>query len=125
MLKLIKKPAIIFYLFIMVLYLCGGNIFAQENNSEIGLPYLNNYSVKDYKAHTQNYAIVQDDRGVMYFGNFSGVIEYDGTYWRLIPTKNRTKVSSLCIDEKGRIFVGSRGELGYLEADRFSRGGRG
>jgi len=112
--KPLKKPAKILSLFSVILIFLFGTINAQE---EIGLPFLVNYSVDDYKAHTQNFSISQDDRGVMYFGNFSGILEYDGTLWRLIPTNNRTKVSALAKDNYGRIFVGTRGELGYLQAD--------
>ncbi|MCD4679762.1 MAG: hypothetical protein K8S00_05180, partial [Bacteroidales bacterium] len=114
MLKLIIKPAKIISLLILGIFFFNGLITAQD---EVGLAFLKNYSVEDYKAHTQNFSIVQDNRGVMYFGNFSGILEFDGTYWRLIPTENRTKVSSLAIDDKGRIYVGTRGEIGYLEAD--------
>jgi len=113
MLKLIIKPAKIISLLILGIFFYNG-LTAQD---EVGLAFLKNYSVEDYKAHTQNFSIVQDDRGVMYFGNFSGILEFDGTFWRLIPTKNRTKVSALAIDDNGRIYVGSRGEIGYLETD--------
>ncbi len=114
MLKLIIKPAKIISLLVLGFSLSLGIVNAQD---EVGLAFLKNYSVKDYKAHTQNFSIVQDKRGVMYFGNFSGILEFDGTFWRLIPTENRTKVSALAIDDNGRVYVGTRGEIGYLEAD--------
>lgn len=53
----------------------------------------------------------------MYFGNFAGVLEYDGTSWRTITTTNYAKVSSLYLDDKGRVFVGANGEFGYLKPD--------
>ena len=34
-------------------------------------PIVRNYSVSDYNAGIQNWAIAQDERGVMYFGNRS------------------------------------------------------
>jgi signal transduction histidine kinase/ligand-binding sensor domain-containing protein len=87
------------------------------NHREIGIPYLRNYSPKDYNAGAQNWAIVQDNRGVMYFGNNSGVLEYDGISWRLIPTINHTAVRSLAIDGNDKIYVGAQGEFGYLAPD--------
>lgn len=46
-------------------------------------PIVRNYSVSDYNAGIQNWAIAQDERGVMYFGNNSGLLEFDGSAWRL------------------------------------------
>jgi serine phosphatase RsbU (regulator of sigma subunit)/ligand-binding sensor domain-containing protein len=86
---------------------------AKEN----GLLPLQNYSSKVYKARPQNWAIIQDKRGIMYFGNNGGVLEYDGVFWRVIPVKEEVVVRSLAIDSTGRIYVGSQGEVGYLSAD--------
>ncbi len=81
---------------------------------EIGLPYIQNFSPKEYGAHAQNFAIVQDRRGLMYFGNAAGVLEYDGVSWRLLPLPNRSVVRSLALGEDGEIYVGGQNEFGYL-----------
>ncbi|MCK4344268.1 MAG: SpoIIE family protein phosphatase, partial [Bacteroidales bacterium] len=75
-----------------------------------------NYTTEDYKKEAQNFAIIQDKRGVMYFGNNRGVLEYDGKFWRPIDIKEKP-VFSLAIDENGKIFVGSMNEFGYLAPD--------
>ncbi len=87
------------------------------NQQEIGIPYLRNFTSKEYGADVQNWAIVQDQRGVMYFGNNAGVLEYDGVSWRLIQTANRSAVRSLAIGDDGKIYVGTQGEIGYLSPD--------
>lgn len=87
------------------------------SDSEIGRPFITNYHPTEYGASVQNWAVVQDDRGIMYFGNNSGVLEYDGATWRLIEVPNRTVIRSLAKAEDGRIYVGAVGDLGYLEAD--------
>lgn len=84
---------------------------------EKGFHSVNNYSAKTYKAAPQNWALLQDKRGVLYVGNNEGILEYDGVSWRLIKVANETNVRSLCMDENGRIFVGASGEIGYLESD--------
>jgi len=84
--------------------------------NEIGFPFLKNYRANQYKAHAQNFAITRDKNGILYFGNFAGVLQFDGEFWRLIPTKKTTKVSSLAADSNGTIFVGARGEIGYLSS---------
>lgn len=83
---------------------------------EIGFPLVKNYVSKEYSANVQNWAIVQDHRGVMYFGNGEGVLEYDGVSWRLIRIPNDI-VRCLALDEDGKIFVGGINEIGYLESD--------
>ena len=55
-----------------------------QNQSDVGRPFLKVYSPKEYNAGLQNWAIVQDHRGVMYFGNNPGVLVYDGISWRMI-----------------------------------------
>lgn len=87
------------------------------SDREAGEPFIRNFSPKDYDAYSQNWAIVQGPDGLMYFGNGSGVLEYDGVSWRLIPVSNKTVVRSLAVDETGRIYVGARGEFGYLAPD--------
>ncbi len=84
---------------------------------EYGMPYITYFSPKTYDAHPQNWAITQGKRGFMYFGNTNGVLEYDGTSWRLIPTPKSSIVQSLDVNEAGQIFVGAQGEVGYLSPD--------
>jgi hypothetical protein len=61
-----------------------------QTRNEAGRPFITNYTPKQYGAHPQNYAIVQDQYGVMYFANGNGVLEHDGATWRLIslPTNS-------------------------------------
>ena len=83
---------------------------------EKGYSTIINYSYKDYNHRPQNHAIIQDNRGVMYFGNSEGILEFDGIYWKKIPVKEKP-VRSLAIDKNGRIYVGAMNEFGYLIAD--------
>ncbi|MEI6669773.1 MAG: response regulator [Acidobacteriota bacterium] len=84
---------------------------------EAGLPFLRVFSPKEYKAESQNFAIVQDRRGVIYAANVNGVLEFDGIRWRLIRIANGIAVRSLATDGSGRVYVGAIGELGVLEPD--------
>ncbi|MEM6345128.1 MAG: triple tyrosine motif-containing protein [Bacteroidota bacterium] len=82
---------------------------------ELGIPTIQNYSKQDYQAETQNWAIEEDQRGLMYFGNNLGLLEFDGSEWRIYPLPNRSIVRSLATDGNGRIYVGGQDELGYFE----------
>lgn len=86
-------------------------VFASEN----GLPLLKNYKPNEYNAGTQNWAIVQDQRGILYVGNNVGVLEFDGVHWQTIQTANQSVVRSLAVGTDGRIFVGAKGDLGYID----------
>ncbi|MCI0695784.1 SpoIIE family protein phosphatase [candidate division KSB1 bacterium] len=82
-----------------------------------GRPLIRNYDPTEYGAAFNYWAIAQDQRGVMYFGNWNGILEYDGVSWRLISTPNKSGVRSLAIDANYRIYVGAVGDLGYLAPD--------
>lgn len=103
----------VLFLFIPILNNVG--LLGQEGR---GLFPIRNYSSKEYKELPQNWAIIQDNRGLMYFGNNAGVMEYDGVSWRTITISNETIVRSLAIDKKSNtIYVGAAGEIGYLAPD--------
>jgi signal transduction histidine kinase/CheY-like chemotaxis protein len=88
------------------------NLFCQNG----GFKYFENYSPKKYIGHHQNWSVLQDRRGIIYVGNNSGVLEFDGVSWRLIDVPNRT-VRSLASDETGNIYVGGNNEIGFLAPD--------
>ncbi|MFT5618499.1 MAG: serine phosphatase RsbU (regulator of sigma subunit), partial [Arenicella sp.] len=90
-------------------------------NEEMGIPFLKNYSATTYKLHTQNWAATQDKRGVMYFANTYGILEYDGVNWNVIKVPNKSTVRSLAVGENGEVFVGATGEMGYLKPDSLGR----
>ncbi|MBO9617020.1 MAG: response regulator [Dyadobacter sp.] len=98
----------------------GLNAAAQKPDSPLAkiwqqsLPFITNYSTDEYKAAFQNWALVQGNNGIMYAANNSGVLEYDGVTWQLIPTSEGNPVRSLAKDAQGRIYVGGSGEVGYL-----------
>jgi len=81
-------------------------------------PFFKNFTPQDYGAATQTFSMTQDDRGVLYFGNTDGVLEYNGSDWRLIKTK--ATVRTLVTGEDGVVYVGTVGNIGRLVPD--SRG---
>ncbi len=84
---------------------------------EIGTPFTANYSPAIYKAGSQNWAVVQDNRGIIYIGNTNGLLEFDGKNWKRIPIGNNLSVTSLATDQDGIVYVGAYGEFGYLMPD--------
>ena len=88
---------------------------------EMGKPILHNYSPRDYNASSANYMAVQDRRGLLYFANLRGILEYDGANWRIINVPNRSTVRSLATDSTGIVYVGAIGDFGYLQPDSMGR----
>lgn len=105
-----NKMVIPFFL----LFFTGIVVGQTPRENEHGFPFAKNFTATDYRAHAQNFAIVRDSNGIVYAGNFAGVLQYDGEFWRLIPTEKTTKVSALGVDGNGTVFVGALGEIGQL-----------
>ena len=94
--------------------------FGQDSpkRNEAGMPfYYEHFKPHNYQHYPQNWAIVQDQRGVIYIANRDGVLEYDGTRWQLIETTQKTVVRSLALGTDGRVYVGTNGDFGYLAPD--------
>jgi signal transduction histidine kinase/DNA-binding response OmpR family regulator/ligand-binding sensor domain-containing protein len=81
-----------------------------------GLKYFKNYTRQEYGGHNQNWAVLQDKRGIIYVANQEWIMEYDGVSWRKISVPNLT-VRSMAIDEVGTIYVGGKDEIGFLAPD--------
>ncbi len=103
-----SKIFIAFLLLILPSFMSGQAVHDQ------GFPWLRNFPPAEYRGHTQNFAVVSDHHGLTYFGNFAGVLQFDGQEWRLIPTEKITRVSALAVDSAGTVYVGALDEIGFL-----------
>jgi serine phosphatase RsbU (regulator of sigma subunit)/ligand-binding sensor domain-containing protein len=112
MLYLMTVRTCIFLVFIVNI----SGLSAQINRH--GIPEIVNYPPEVTQGSEQNWAIVQDNRGIIYVGNDDkGVLEYDGSSWRTIPVFNESIVRSLDCSTGGTVYVGAVSELGYLAPD--------
>ncbi len=110
---------------VVAVFCCWGQLLRAETDKsppqdtrfEVGAPLITNYTRHDYHGHSQNWVVVQDRRGVMYFSNYDGVLEFDGSSWRLITLGQGTQTNSLALGPDGVIYVGGNGEFGYLASD--------
>lgn len=66
------------------------------------------------EAGMQNWSAVEDNRGVMYFGNTEGILEYDGENWNIYKVANNTPVRCVGKDESGTVYAGAYAEFGRL-----------
>ncbi|GAB3895968.1 hypothetical protein GCM10028803_13040 [Larkinella knui] len=80
-------------------------------------PYLRNFSKQDYQAYNQNWSLCQDTTtGFLYAANSRGLLEFDGTRWQTYRLPEQQIVRSVASDQKGRIYTGGLGEIGYWQA---------
>lgn len=85
---------------------------------ELGNYPVKNFSPDDYNSLPQIWSVVQDNRGIMYFGNRDGVLQFDGKNWKKISVGNDLIARSLCLGTDGKIYVGSENEIGFIDADK-------
>ncbi len=102
----------------IILFLFSLNLANQKDKEFKGYPLLNNYSLSDFEINVspQNWSVVQDARGILFFANTVGVIDYDGVSWDVNHIPNNL-VRSLSVNESGAIFVGGLSEIGKLIID--------
>jgi DNA-binding CsgD family transcriptional regulator len=108
LLIMIRFHKFFFFLFAIFLSLPG---YSQVRS--LGVPFIVNHSRGTYNASTQNWSATQNSKGFLYFGNNDGVLEYDGTNWRVYPVPNSSVVRSV-LAVGDTIFTGAFEELGYL-----------
>ena len=93
----------------------------QNPDTERGLRIVELYSALDMNAGTQNFCMVQDYHGSIFVGNLTGVIEYNGAYWNIIPLPNHSAAKALGVTRRGTILVGGYDEIGYLAQNEFNQ----
>ena len=98
-----------------LVFLISANSFSQNSSVPFGTPIIFNYSSKDYLASAENFSVVQDKQGVIYFGNMGCVLEFDGVVWRKIDVKRDYPVRSMAIDSLGTIYLSTGIEFGFLQ----------
>lgn len=80
--------------------------------------FVTNFTKDLYGRGAQTWQIDSYDANYFYFANKNGLLEYNGSDWRLFPLNNRTDVRSVHISKKQqRIYVGGESEFGYFEPD--------
>lgn len=81
-------------------------------------PVLSNFTSLQYHAGLQNWSITQDSNGLIYIGNNSGVLSYDGYNWSLTRLPGNIIARALYCDST-RLYVGGYEEFGYMERNEF------
>lgn len=90
-------------------------LFSQAIKGQELFP-ISSFAPEVYHGETQNWNICQSDKGVIYIANNKGLLEFNGSVWKLYPSPNRTIMRS--VYAKGnRIYSGCYMNFGYWEKD--------
>lgn len=80
--------------------------------------FVTNFTKEPDRRGAQTWQIDSYDANYIYFANKNGLLEYNGSDWKLFPLNNQTDVRSVHISKKqNRIYIGGESEFGYLEPD--------
>ncbi|MEQ9104130.1 MAG: response regulator [Rhodothermales bacterium] len=89
-------------------------LMAQAKVTEVGQPAIQYFSPRTYGAPNQNFGLAQDEDGVMYFANRSGVLEYDGARWRLSRSPDDRTVWAVVPFPGGPVLAAGDGFIAVL-----------
>ncbi len=106
----------------LILGLLAWTVLGASGPAPRALPWgrlaLRTFGPAELGAEPQNWSVAEDARGRIFVGNSSGVLEHDGVRWRLIPTPMGSTPRAMAADGQGRVYVGGRGEFGWLDTGR-------
>ncbi|GAK91228.1 hypothetical protein JCM19297_725 [Nonlabens ulvanivorans] len=86
------------------------------NGTAQELPPLNNYEPSQYRAGNQNWMLSESDNHYIYIANNKGLLEYNGSQWRLYKTPNESIMRSVKV-AGDRIYTGCYMDFGYWQKD--------
>ncbi|WP_423997629.1 triple tyrosine motif-containing protein [Maribacter sp. IgM3_T14_3] len=101
---ILKSLFTLFFLFTL-------SLSAQE------LPPIQNYTSIEYNAGNQNWGIGQSENQTLYIANNGGLLEFNGTSWRLYQAPFGTPVKSV-VSIKDKVYTGSYMEFGYWSSNQ-------
>ncbi|WP_153639777.1 triple tyrosine motif-containing protein [Prolixibacter sp. NT017] len=73
---------------------------------------INNFSKMEYGAAAQNWGVSAGRDGMMYFANNNGLLEFDGTSWRLHRLPNETIMRAVLAVSDSLIYTSGYREMG-------------
>jgi DNA-binding CsgD family transcriptional regulator len=110
------KKKLFYHLFFAIA--CAVLFYQNSAGASTVLTNIKNFSKKEYGAANQNWSVAASSNGFMYFANHSGLLEFDGTSWKLYELPNQTILRSVKIASDSVIYTGGYRELGYWEREK-------
>jgi len=89
-------------------------ITSQSYSQQSGRTFIRNFPPEEFKAATQNWNIIQDKRGILYFSNIEGLLEYDGVSWRMHKLPGTHEI---LLGKDGKIYAALENDFGVFVVD--------
>jgi signal transduction histidine kinase/ligand-binding sensor domain-containing protein len=80
-----------------------------------GIPFIKNYTPKDYHAHNRNFDVITTNDGSVFVANFEGLLYYDNVEWRTIHTPGITRITVVYGDKNNDVWTGGYNYFGKLQ----------
>lgn len=123
--KLSKCFVISLIILMLSVFFSKGSIVNAEENIDL-LESDNDYTAILYDntnglPTSEANAIVQSEDGYIWLGGYSGLIRYDGnTFYRYDSSTGIATVRCLCMDSKGRLWIGTNDDgVAMLKDEKF------
>ncbi|HEY9045076.1 MAG TPA: triple tyrosine motif-containing protein [Ohtaekwangia sp.] len=100
-----KRQGIILLIFLIVNRL---TVLAQEGDY-----FLTQHPYDNNRFDTENFAIEQDNNGLIYVANKNGVLRYDGRTWDLVSCPG--SVYDILVTSQNQVYVAGKMGFGYLQ----------
>jgi len=95
----------------------GFGLSAQNPSTNLqGIPFVKSFGKELYKAGIQNWAIAQDQAGIILIANNDGLLVNNGANWATYYLPNRTLARSIAVGSGNKIYVGGQNEFGYFKS---------
>ena len=112
--KIKNKIPVFGQIAIYFLLVLGSTYASAQSPYSFCRPELIQYTRQIYGAYNQNWGVAQYRKSrFLYFANSKGLLEFDGSNWKVYELPRKQRVRSVAVDEQGRIYTGALGEFGY------------
>ena len=115
---MVNTPKLSYISLVLMLALTwSANPVQDAFSQQQGYPVVHRYRPYEYGHNPRNLDVAISTEGLLYVANQDGLLEYDGSSWRLISLPDRRTANRLTFDADGGILVGANGDLGTLGSD--------
>ena len=98
-------------LLVLVLVSCASHCL----HAQSGHYFLSHYKPSSDNISYLSFDIQQDNNGVLYFANRSGVLQFDGRTWTMVPINGA--IYSLAITQAGAVYASGSSGFGRIGRD--------
>lgn len=98
----------------LLIYLPGYLWANNDDYSFLGSPIVQYYNVDEFQGGGTNWFVQQNNQGIIFLSNASGLFSFDGEHWRQHLTN--MNIRQFVIDGD-TIYIGAETELGFLRPD--------